>query len=152
MQKGFDQDDIRTCIDRVQQADIYVGANYIFGLPEDNLSTMQETLDLACEINAENSNFYSTMFYPGSQLFTDAVKAGLPVSYDWREYAQLSEHTRVMDTRHVSGAEVLRFRDNAFRHYFTRLEYLSMIENKFGTNAVENIKDMNAIMLKRRYA
>ena len=43
-----------------------VGANYIFGLPEDDYDSMNETLDLALRINSEWANFYSAMAYPGS--------------------------------------------------------------------------------------
>ena len=31
----------------------YVGANYIFGLPDDDNDTMKETLDLSLRINSE---------------------------------------------------------------------------------------------------
>ena len=47
VQKGFDQDDIFTALERVRKAGIYVIGNYIFGLPEDDRETMQQTLDLA---------------------------------------------------------------------------------------------------------
>ena len=46
-----------------------MGANYIFGLPDDDQNTMQETLDLSLRVNSEWANFYSAMAYPGSQLY-----------------------------------------------------------------------------------
>ncbi len=49
VQKGFDQDDIAATIDKVRKAGIHVIGNYIFGLPEDDLSTMQKTLDMALD-------------------------------------------------------------------------------------------------------
>ena len=36
----------------------------MFGFPEDNLSTMQETLDLALNPNTEHANFYATSALP----------------------------------------------------------------------------------------
>ncbi len=42
VQKGYDQNDIRRCIETLQDHGIYIIANYIFGLPEDDLETMQE--------------------------------------------------------------------------------------------------------------
>ena len=49
----------------------YVGANYIFGLPDDNFDSMKETLDLSLRVNSEWANFYSGMAYPGSQLISN---------------------------------------------------------------------------------
>ena len=48
----------------VQDAGINVGANYIVGLGHDNFDTMQETLNLALELNAENSNIYCATALP----------------------------------------------------------------------------------------
>ena len=51
----------------------YVGANYIFGLPDDDKESMQQTL-IFIRINSEWANFYSAMAYPGSQLYPMAIK------------------------------------------------------------------------------
>src|SRR5204863_6207548 len=63
--KAFDQEDIYRTLGRVRQEGIYVIGNYIFGLPDDHLGTMQQTLDLALDLNCEFGNFYSAMAYPG---------------------------------------------------------------------------------------
>jgi anaerobic magnesium-protoporphyrin IX monomethyl ester cyclase len=67
--KAMREADIMGVVSEVQAAGINVIANYIFGLPDDDLDTMQETLDLALELNTEFANFYSAMAYPGSPLY-----------------------------------------------------------------------------------
>jgi radical SAM superfamily enzyme YgiQ (UPF0313 family) len=52
----FEDINIRDVVKMIQDAGINVGANYIFGLGHDTWDTMQETLNLALELNAENSN------------------------------------------------------------------------------------------------
>ena len=50
---------------------------------------MQETLDLALELNCEFANFYSAMAYPGSPLYADGGRAkacALPAT--WHHYSQ----------------------------------------------------------------
>ena len=44
---------------------------------------MQDTLDMAIDLNCEFANFYSAMAYPGSKLYLDAIKEGweLPETY-----------------------------------------------------------------------
>ncbi len=68
-EKSFTQSEIIDIIRQIQQAGLSVIGNFIFGLPDDDLATMQQTLDLAVELNCEFANFYSAMAYPGSPLF-----------------------------------------------------------------------------------
>ncbi|MCK5179560.1 MAG: radical SAM protein, partial [Candidatus Omnitrophica bacterium] len=79
----FEDVDIRDIVAKIRDHDINVIANYIFGLPEDTMESMQMTLDLALELNTEESNFYSAMAYPGSPLYGQALKDGwkLPNRY-----------------------------------------------------------------------
>lgn len=151
VQKGFDQDDIADTIARTQKVGIHVLGNYIFGLPEDDLSTMQQTLDLATELNSEHVNMYITMSYPGSALYEQAVRDGRPLPPSWEGYSQHGYETWPSPTKYVDGPTVLRFRDQAFTTYFTNPSYLAMIERTFGTAAVDHIRRMVAIPLKRRY-
>jgi radical SAM superfamily enzyme YgiQ (UPF0313 family) len=67
-QKKFGNEDIIDTVQRIHNAGIYVLGNFIFGLPDDNFETMQDTFDLAMELNCEFANFYNAMAYPGSRL------------------------------------------------------------------------------------
>ena len=57
----FEDINIREVVKMIQDAGISVCANYIFGLGHDNWDTMQETLNLALELNAENHNMNQTV-------------------------------------------------------------------------------------------
>jgi anaerobic magnesium-protoporphyrin IX monomethyl ester cyclase len=150
VQKGFDQEDIARTIDKVRAAGIYVIGNYIFGLPEDDLRTMQATLDLALELNCEFGNFYSAMAYPGSDLYRVAIKEGWALPETWSGYSQHSVDTLPLRTQHLPATEVLRFRDEAFQTYYRNPRYLEMLRQKFGEETVRHIQDMTQHNLKRK--
>jgi anaerobic magnesium-protoporphyrin IX monomethyl ester cyclase len=152
VQKGFDQDDIRATLAKVAAAGIHVIGNFIFGLPEDDLATMQETLDLALELNCEFANFYCTMAYPGSALYQAAVREGWPLPETWGGYSQHAVDCLPLPTRHVSAGEVLAFRDAAFQTYYTNPAYLAKVQRLFGAEAVTHIRQMTAHKLERRRA
>jgi radical SAM superfamily enzyme YgiQ (UPF0313 family) len=147
--KGFSQDKIFTTIENVRAAGINIIGNFIFGLPEDTLETMQETLDMALELNCEFANFYSAMAYPGSQLYNMAVKERWRLPERWSGYSQHSVDTLPLPTKYLSAAEVLRFRDHAFQTYFSSPRYLEMIGRKFGPETVEHIRGMTSYRLRR---
>lgn len=150
--RNFGQEEIKKVIEMTHRAGIYVIGNFIFGLPDDDFETMQETLDMAKELNCEYINFYTTMAYPGSQLYDDAIRQGIELPDTWLGYTQLNEETLPLPTKHLSGRDVLRFRDKAFREYYTNPKYLKMIEEKFGVEAISNIKEMLKYKIKRKFA
>jgi len=147
--KAFSQEEVYRVLARVRDAGINVIGNFIFGLPEDDLDTMQATLDLALDLNCEFANFYSAMAYPGSPLYDRAVRQGVPLPRAWTGYAQHARDCLPLPTRHLTAPEVLRFRDKAFIQYYTDPSYLDMIQRRFGAEAVAEITRMTAHRLER---
>jgi radical SAM superfamily enzyme YgiQ (UPF0313 family) len=150
--KRYRVEDTHGTVKRIQAAGINVIGNYIFGLPEDNAETMQDTLDLALDLNCEFANFYSAMAYPGSPLYEQAVALGWQLPARWSGYSQHAPDTLPLPTRHIAASDVLRFRDEAFHAYFTNQSYLEMVGRKFGSETVAHIRDMTAHRLERLHA
>ena len=147
--KSFSQDDIREIVRLIQKAGINVIGNFIFGLPDDDMATMRETLDLARELNCEFANFYSAMAYPGSPLYTHALETGLALPASWSGYSQHSFDCHPLPTEHIGADAVLRFRDDAFHEYFAAKRYLDMATQKFGVETRRHIERMAEARLPR---
>jgi len=146
----FAQDAIMKAIEMTKKAGIYMIGNYMFGLPDDDLATMRVTLDLAKGLNCEYANFYSTMAYPGSQLYEESIKKYAELPDSWLGFSQLSKDTFPLPTKYISNIEVLRFRDQAFQEYFSNPQYLNMIEEKFGLKVVGHVNQMLGHKLDRK--
>jgi anaerobic magnesium-protoporphyrin IX monomethyl ester cyclase len=142
--------DIKNVIKTIQSAGIRVIGNFIFGLPDDTLETMQETLDMAMDLNCEFVNFYCAVAYPGSMLYNMAIKEGWELPKEWHGFSQHSYEMRPLPTKHVGAGEVLRFRDEAFHKYFDSFDYLDMVEKKFGRQIKVHIQEMTKTRLKRK--
>ena len=146
----FEDINIREVVKMIQDADISVCANYIFGLGHDDWDTMQETLNLALELNAENHNMYCATSLPGSPLYLKAKKEGWDLPKEYSEFGFLSYDHIPSRTYNLESKEVVAFRDYAFHVLFENPRFLNMINNKFGPKAVDNIKKMTSIKLKRK--
>ena len=150
--KRYRVDEVYETVRKVKSAGINIIGNYIFGLPEDTLDTMQQTLDLALDLNCEFANFYCAMAYPGSPLYQQALQRGWPLPATWSGYSQHAVDTLPLPTRHVPAGDVLRFRDDAFHRYFTNQPYLELVKAKFDDATVTHIRQMTAHRLERMYA
>jgi len=149
--KGSFQDiNIRDVIKTVRASGLYVISNYIFGFPEDTHETMQQTLDLALELNTEMANMYPCQALPGSPLYYTARANGWKLPSSPGGYDFLSYDSEPLPTKHLSAAQVLKFRDDAWRTYFTNPAYLQSVEKIFGTQQRKNVEAMASIRLKRK--
>ena len=149
-EEKFNELDIREIVKLIDDHGINVAANYIFGFPIDNFKTMQQTLDLACELNTAFANFYTCMALPGSPLYLKAINNGWKLPDSYEGYAFFSYDCLPLPTDYISAADVLKFRDEAWQTYHTRTEYLDLIQRKFGKEQRNNIEDLTKIKIKRK--
>lgn len=148
--KGYDSNNVNDVVKMTYNEGLYICANYIFGLPEDDHDSMQETLDMAMDINAEWANMYSTMAYPGSKLYEDAIEKGLSLPDTWQGYSQYAYESHPLATKYLSSDEILSFRDHAFHVYHESPRYLAKIKGLFGEETVKHIQKMTKHRLRRK--
>jgi anaerobic magnesium-protoporphyrin IX monomethyl ester cyclase len=146
----FDDVNISQVIENVHDADIEVMANYIFGLPSDTKETMKKTFDLSKDLCTAGWNTYAAMALPGSQLYKTAIEKQFTLPEDYAGYSFHAYNTQPLPTEFLTPEEVLEYRDQCFTDYHLYEPFLRKIENKFGIDAVENIKIMSKIKLKRK--
>lgn len=147
---SFQEINIRDVCKTIQAAGIYIISNYIFGFPEDTLETMQETLNMALELNTEMANMYPCQALPGSPMYSIAKRNGWALPDSYEGYAFLAYESQPLPTKYLSAAEVLKFRDEAWQTYFANPAYLALVEATFGEQERQNIEHMTTIRLKRK--
>ena len=147
---GFKEIRIHDIMQYMRDAGINIGANYIFGLPNDTKESMQNTLDFALSNLAEMTNMYCAMAYPGSPLYLQAKQSGAKLPNSYEGYSQHSYSTQNLSTDSLTSEEILRFRDMAWMKYHTNPDYLKLLEEKFGQAASKNLKQTTKIKLKRK--
>lgn len=147
---SFKEVNIREVCKTIRDADINIISNYIFGFPDDTLETMQETLDLALALNTETANMYPCQALPGSPMYHMAKNNNWKLPDSFEGYGFLSYESQPLPTKHLSSEQVLRFRDEAWRKYFTNPDYLDLVGRKFGAQQRKNVEEMAGIRLKRK--
>lgn len=147
---SFQEVNIREISKTIGDAGINIISNYIFGFPDDTIETMQETLELAMELNNEMANMYPCQALPGSPMYHLARKNGWKLPDTFEGYAFLSYECQPLPTKHLTSAQVLRFRDEAWQKYFSNPAYLELVGKKFGEQERKNVEDMAGIRLKRK--
>ncbi len=84
--KNITKQQVRHAVKVAKEIPFVVGTLFMLGHPSETVQEMEETCQLAIELNAEHYNFKPTDIYPGTQLFHLAVEEGLlPKEYNWFE-------------------------------------------------------------------
>ena len=146
----FEDVNIVDVVNQIHDADIGIIANYMFGLPGDTHETMQKTLDLSLELNTIAWNAYAAMPLPGSQLYKNAVDAGIDLPEDYAGYSFHAYTTKPLPTKALTPEEILRFRDKAYLIYHNDKKFLEKVKNTYGDVAVDNIIKNTKVKLKRK--
>jgi anaerobic magnesium-protoporphyrin IX monomethyl ester cyclase len=146
----FEMDDVSSVVKQIQEFGIGVAANYIFGFPDDDMNTMQQTLNLALELKTEMANFYPCQALPGSPLYIRAKSEGWDLPNNYQGYGFLSYDSTPLSTKYVKASEVIRFRDNAWTQYHTDETFLKLLELKFGVIARIGVENLSKIQLRRK--
>jgi hypothetical protein len=84
---------------------------------------MQQTLDLALEINTDMANICPSQALPGSPMYYTEKRNGCTLPGSYEGYAVPSYESRPLPTKNLRYAQVLRFRDEAWQKYFTNPAY-----------------------------
>lgn len=147
---NFENVDISDIMGEIHSADIRVGCNVIFGLPDDTVETMQKTLDFSIELNPDTWNAYPCMALPGSPLYMEALLNNEELPEKFEEFGFLSYECKPLRNKNLTAGEILKFRDDAFHTFYEGERFQTMIGRKFGQRAVENVKNLCKIRLKRK--
>ena len=116
------------------------------------METMQQTLDLSRELCTIAWNAYVAIPLPGSKLYKDSIDGDVELPEDYDGYSFHSYNTKPVPTENLTTSEILKFRDEAFIKYHSYEPFLQKVEDKLGIVAVDNIKEMLKIKLKRKYS
>jgi hypothetical protein len=110
---------------------------------------MEMTYQLSEKLNTSGWNMYAAMALPGSQLYKTATENGYNLPDSYTGFSFHSVDSLPIPTDSLSPAEILKFRDEAFLRYHENSNFLKRIEEKYGSEAVDSIKEMTKIKLTR---
>ena len=133
-----------------RDAGIYICADIIAGLWEDNRDTILKTLDFMRQHQFEWINVYPCFAYPGTPLYEDYIKKGIIKEPEtWEAYSLYGKTCVPLPTKYLSSSEVLKIRDDIFRDYYQSPEILNMLEAKFGLDARAHVEQMTKTSIER---
>jgi len=121
MRKGITVDKVRAAFKLARQVGIKTQAFFLFGTPGETQDTIQQTIDLAEELNASSTQFAIAIPHPGTALYEECRANGWLTSEDWADY---TAENSLIETPWLSARQLEQARVRAYREYYYRPRYI----------------------------
>ncbi len=116
--KEIRTDRIGECISRFQRHGINVWATLIIGLPEEDLCSLEQSIDRLIEADPFYATFIMLLPFPGTRIFDLYREKGYLITEDWERYTW--HGNPVFRTDKLSPRDMIQFRKRAYRRFYFR--------------------------------
>ena len=124
IKKGSNLKLIREYMKNAKKAGLLVHACYMVGNEGETKETMEQTLNLALELNADTAQFYPLLPFPGTEAYFWAKNNGY-ITGKYDEYCKEDGTINcVLNLPGLSSEEMVAFCDNARKKYYLRPSYI----------------------------
>jgi radical SAM superfamily enzyme YgiQ (UPF0313 family) len=124
MAKRLERQKIQTAFRNMRQAGIKSFAFFIFGYPGETPATMEQTIDYAIELDPDFANFYPAVPYPGTDLFTKAMREGMLTADAAGAWPKMEYSYYLMSGNGLDEHVVMSTINRAKRRFFLRPSYM----------------------------
>ena len=126
LKKGITVEQIRECVKITKEAGIEIFAYFMMGSPYETPQTLEDTLALALEVNADFTVFSKTILIVGSELFDWAVNNGYIDRDYWVDFlkGRVANSAPALSTPELCEESVDKYISYAYKKVYFRPEYL----------------------------
>jgi len=112
-------DEVRRAFADARAAGLQTMGFFIFGLPGETEDTMEDTIQLALELDPDLANFMIAAPYPGTEMYEMILEGGRLFTRDWSDFAIHDEQAR-FEIGDVTKELVERKWHEAYRRFYLR--------------------------------
>lgn len=151
IRKSTTTEEIRRGMAAARQAGLEVLNCIMLGFYWDTPETLEKSLDFACELNAEFTQFSIPTPLPGTEYYDFLKDEGILEVRRWEDFD--SFHRTRLKLPHLDSGEINEFLKRAYRRYYLRPRYaLMMLRRAFSSPAHfrQTLRLFSAFLMRRR--
>lgn len=139
LNKGTTLQQAREAIKATKKAGLESGASFIIGVPGETIDDIKQTINFAKELSPDIATFYILKAYPGSELYSNALKANTLKKVKWNEYT-LQNPSVLKESLDDKTLTVLL--EEAYHSFYFRPAYATQRAKKFFKNPLKEPKEV----------
>jgi radical SAM superfamily enzyme YgiQ (UPF0313 family) len=124
VKKGITVAQSREFIAIARKAGLTIHGCFVFGLPGDTRSTLEETLAFALKSGIDTVQFSGAIPFPGTEYYDLCKEEGILTARSWADWLDEGEQTAVVQYPHLSKKEINAYIDRGLQEFYFRPSYL----------------------------
>jgi radical SAM superfamily enzyme YgiQ (UPF0313 family) len=117
MKKGITREQMKSAVRLTRKAGMVVGGSFVFGLPQESMETVKETLSFSKSLGADWVQFTLAAPFPGTPFYEEAREKGLLQLDSWSDLD--GTHGAIVKTEHLSREDLGGIIRKAYISYYT---------------------------------
>ena len=117
MKKDITREQTRKAVALTKKVGMVAGGSFVFGLPQESMETVKETLNFAKKLGADWVQFTLAAPFPGTPFYEEASKNGLLETNSWADLD--GTHGAIIRTKHLSKEDLEGIIRKAYISYYT---------------------------------
>lgn len=139
IRKGTTLEQVRNYVAAAKKAGLAIHACYMVGNKGETKETMQQTLDLALELDTDTAQFYPLLPFPGTDEWRWYTEAGY-IKGGYADYVKEDGTINsLVELPEISSEEMVEFCDAARKKYYWRPKYIAH-RLRVGLTDLEDLK------------
>ncbi len=122
MQRSTNPQQVRQIVDLLHTHNLGVKSNFILGYPCETPQTIQESVNLAIELDPDGCAFHLVAPCPGSEIYTRWKQEGLFLTTDWARYTGKQQSVK---TSYLPDHALEDWHDIALRRFYYRADWMA---------------------------
>lgn len=133
--KNFTKEKVKEVFEMTERIGLFSMASFIIGLPEDTLETCEDTINFACELNADYTGVACVIPFPGTEVYKYALEQEVPLPIRWSDYGQVNSLPIPVNQK-IGQENLIKLRKKVHYKLFLRPEYFFKITQKFRAGTI----------------
>jgi radical SAM superfamily enzyme YgiQ (UPF0313 family) len=143
--KKTDISTIERFVRDARRVGIMIHGCFMVGSPDDDVKMIKETYRFAERLNTDTAQFFPVMVYPGTSIYRQMKKLGYIDADNFRDWLTPDGlHNCVLSNPHLKGLELVKFCNEARKHYYLRPLYIVRKIIQSYVNSQEAIRNIKA--------
>lgn len=118
---------IRKTVKTTHEAGLRVSGSFLIGYPGETKKTIEQTVNLAIELDFDYASFHLVVPYPGTRLYKQCLENGWLLSHNWEDYVldvYGEPNQSVIKLKHIPHEELIKLYRWANKRFTNRLSYM----------------------------
>ncbi len=120
MRKKITLEQIKNAVKAAKQAGINTSASFVFGVPGETEQTMEETINLAVEIDPLFAQFYRVVPFPGTDLYSIWKNQQFSASFSWKDFLEVGNAQNLIKLDSISAEKFNQLLKLSYKKFYFR--------------------------------